>query len=557
LQYGRKSAPQKSTSFIFAIHLIIDRLMVSLTQISNYITMADRSDFPLLELSVKTWDVIVIGGGATGCGIALDASSRGFKTLLLEQADFGKGTSSRSTKLLHGGVRYLAQGNISLVMEALKERGIIFKNAPHLARNLEFIIPVYTWLDAIRYSLGLKLYDMLAGRRSLGKSRFINPATTLSRLPLLKHEGLKGGVIYHDGQFDDCRLLLALIHSIADHGGTARNYCQVTGLLKDNAGKVTGVRVKDQSTATEMVAKGRLVINATGIFADDILRMDHPVIKRTIRPSQGVHLVFERSFLEGDSALMIPKTEDGRVLFAIPWYDKVVAGTTDTPVEKVTLEPKALEDEISFILLTAGKYFIRKPVRNDILCVFAGLRPLAASPGDPVHTREISRRHKITVSASGLVTVEGGKWTIYRKMAQDTLHQAMRAGLIEKRPCLTLDLPLNGYEVNNNGNLTHTYGSHAAEILRMTKEHPGWARTLHLRLSYTEAEIRWICRNEMPVKLEDLMARRTRALILDAAASREMAAEAASIMAEELGKDKHWRDQEIREYSAMVENYLC
>jgi glycerol-3-phosphate dehydrogenase len=520
--------------------------------------MAHRPLLPYFhDLAGICWDIIVIGGGATGSGIAFDASSRGFKTLLLEQADFGKGTSSRSTKLLHGGVRYLAQGDIVLVMEALQERGIIFRNAPHLTRNQEFIIPVYTWFDAIKYTIGLKLYDILAGRRSLGKSRFIKPGTTLARLPTLKREGLIGGVIYHDGQFDDCRFLNSLVRSIADHGGTARPYSKVIGLLKSNSGKVEGVRVRDVESREEFELKAGLVINATGIFVDAVLKMDHPVVKRTIRPSQGVHLVFDRSFLQGDSAIMIPKTNDGRVLFAIPWYDKVVAGTTDTPVDKLTLEPKALDEEITFILQTAGKYLTRKPMRDDILSVFAGLRPLVSSPDNPVNTREISRRHKVTISSSGLVTVEGGKWTIYRKMAMDTLNKAMRAGLLEQRPCRTHQLPLNGFALSDRHDRTHIYGSHAREIRKMTEAHPGWARTLHPRLPYTEAELRWICRHEMPRKLEDLLARRIRALFLDAAASMEMAAEAASIMAEELGQDEEWTIQQVEEYSLLVENYIC
>jgi glycerol-3-phosphate dehydrogenase len=520
--------------------------------------MICRSVLPLLlEYSGIYWDIIVIGGGATGAGIGFDAASRGFRTLLLEQADFGKGTSSRSTKLLHGGVRYMAQGDIALVMEALQERGIILKNAPHITGNQEFVIPVYSWWEVIKYTLGLKLYDILAGKLSLGKSCFIDPRATRDRLPTLNCQGLKGGVVYHDGQFDDARLLISLIRSMTDYGGAALNYCRVTGFLKNSPGKIEGVTVMPSEGQQEYELRAGLVINATGVFVDDVLRMDHPVIKRTIRPSQGVHLVFDRSFLGGDSALMIPKTDDGRVLFAIPWYNKVVAGTTDTPVEAITLETRALEDEISFILHTAGKYLIRQPTRQDVLCVFAGLRPLAANPDDPTTTREISRRHKITISPSGLVTIEGGKWTIYRRMAQDTLNKAMRAGMLEKRPCRTRYLPVNGFTRVNGHDHLQMYGSHAEEIRKMIAGYPEWARTIHPGLPYIEAELRWICRHEMPRKLEDIMARRTRALFLDALASREMAAEVASIMAEELGFDDIWIKSEIEEYSSLVENYIC
>jgi glycerol-3-phosphate dehydrogenase len=511
----------------------------------------------LPQYSGITWDVIVIGGGATGAGIALDASSRGFKTLLLEQADFGKGTSSRSTKLLHGGVRYMAQGDLLLVMEALQERGLIIKNAPHITSNQEFIIPVYNWWDVVKYTIGLKFYDILAGRRSLGKSRFIKPKTTLEKLPTLNRKELKGGVIYHDGQFDDSRLLISIIRSITDHGGSVLNYCKVTGFLKSSAGKIQGVRAKNSNTDTELEIKGGLVINATGVFVDEVLRMDHPVNKRTIIPSQGIHLVFARSFLDSESAMMIPKTDDGRVLFAIPWYDKVVAGTTDTPLDIITLEPKALEEEIAFILHTAGKYMTRQPKKTDVLSIFAGLRPLAASQDDPTNTREISRRHKITISQSGLITVEGGKWTTYRRMAQDTLNKAMRIGLLEKRPCVTHDLHLHGFMLNNKLDRLHIYGTHARDIHDLILERPEWARTLHPRLSYTEAELRWICREEMPYKLEDMLARRTRALFLDAAASLEMASGVANIMEEELGFDEQWKKTELEEYAKLVENYIC
>jgi glycerol-3-phosphate dehydrogenase len=503
------------------------------------------------------WDVIVIGGGATGAGIALDASSRGFKTLLLEQADFGKGTSSRSTKLLHGGVRYMAQGDLLLVMEALQERGLIIKNAPHITSNQEFVIPVYNWWDVIKYTIGLKFYDILAGRRSLGKSRYITPKTTLEKLPTLHRDGLKGGVIYHDGQFDDSRMLISLVRSITDHGGSVLNYCKVTGLLKNSAGKIHGVSAKNSGSDFEIELNARLVINATGVFVDEVLRMDHPVTKRTIRPSQGIHLVFDGSFLDSGSAMMIPKTDDGRVLFAIPWYDKVVAGTTDTPLELITLEPKALEEEIAFILRTAGKYMTRQPEKTDVLSMFAGLRPLAASHDDPTHTREISRRHKITISQSGLITVEGGKWTTYRRMAEDTIDKAIRNGLLEKRPCVTGDLHLHGFMADNKNDRLHIYGTHARDIQDMIKDRPEWARTLHSRLPYTEAELRWICRQEMPHKLEDILARRTRALFLDAKASLEMASEAANIMAEELGFDEQWKKTELEEYAKLAENYIC
>lgn len=375
----------------------------------------------LQKQSGTGWDIIVIGGGATGLGIALDASSRGYKTLLLEQSDFGKGTSSRSTKLVHGGVRYMAQGDFLLVMEALKERGLMLQNASHLISGQEFVIPVFSFREALLYTAGLKLYDLLAGKMSMGKSYFINRQKTMDRLPLLKSEGLKGGVVYHDGQFDDARMIMALAKACVDKGGVVLNYFKVTGLLKNENGRINGVTAKELSSGKDYNLHTGLVINATGVFADDIIRMDNPDSKPYIRPSQGIHIVLDKTFLNSTSAILIPKTEDGRVLFVIPWYGKVVVGTTDTPLDVINLEPIALDDEINFILTTTQKYLVKPPKREDILCIFAGLRPLAANPENPVSTKEISRRHKIILSPSQLLTITGGKWTTYRLMAEEQL----------------------------------------------------------------------------------------------------------------------------------------
>lgn len=505
----------------------------------------------------KIWDIVVIGGGATGAGIAFDAVSRGFQTLLLEQEDFGKGTSSRSTKLIHGGVRYLAQGDLVLVVEALKERGLILKNAPHLTFNQEFVIPVYSLWEALKYTIGLKFYDILAGRLSLGKSHLISREETCRRLPTISASGLMGGVVYHDGQFDDSRLLISLIRSVFAKGGVALNYCKVTDLLKTQEGTISGVIAKNAETGQKLRINSRVVINATGVFTDDILRMDQPVMERTIRPSQGIHIVLDKKFLPGKSALMIPKTDDGRVLFAIPWYDKVVVGTTDTPVDTISLEPKALDEEIDFILNTAGRYLTSPPQVEDILSVFAGLRPLAANPDDPTATREISRRHKIRISSSGLVTVEGGKWTTYRRMAQDALNRVMKAGLLEKKECLTHHLPVFGTGTRMPGNeRLGIYGVSSGDIEALINQDPEKGRLMHPKLPYTVAEVIWICRNEMPRKVEDILARRTRALFLDARSSKEMSPETARIMARELDFNEDWEKQQVEEYNVLVENYL-
>jgi glycerol-3-phosphate dehydrogenase len=510
----------------------------------------------LNDYQSRKWDIIVIGGGATGLGIALDAVTRGYKTVLLEQSDFAKATSSRSTKLVHGGVRYLAQGDILLVTEALHERGIMLKNAPHLTANQEFVIPVYTYWDVFLYTVGLKFYDLLAGRLSLGKSYFLSRSRTLGRLPLLKSEGLKGGIVYHDGQFDDSRMAVTLAAACVVNGGTVLNYFKVSSLLKDERGKISGVLAKDNESGTEYTIKGKLVINATGVFADEIHRMDDPSSRQTIRPSQGVHVVLDSSFLKSSSAIMIPKTDDGRVLFAIPWYGKVVVGTTDTPINTVSLEPKALDEEIDFILRTAGKYLTKAPGREDVNCIFAGLRPLAADPDKPEATREVSRRHKITLSSSGLLSIIGGKWTSYRRMAEETIDKAIKSGIIEKKKCVTADFSFYSDNTTLKSERLKIYGSNAGEIENMIIEKPELGELIDKRLPYTRAEIVWICRNEMPCSLEDMLARRTRALFLDARASREAGPTVAEIMAKELGFTKSWRESEIIKYNKLIINYL-
>ena len=504
----------------------------------------------------KIWDVIVIGGGATGLGTALDSASRGYATLLLEKYDFAKATSSRSTKLVHGGVRYLAQGDLFLVVEALHERGLLMKNAPHLTMNQDFVIPVYSYWDVFLYTVGLKFYDLLSGKLSLGKSHFINRDKTIRRIPLLKHEGLKGGVVYHDGQFDDSRMAVALAESCISQGGVALNYFPVTGLTRDEHGKINGVSAKDQVSGKEYNIEARLVINATGVFAEEMMRLDSPETKHYIKPSQGVHIVLDKSFLGSDSGIMIPKTDDGRVLFAIPWYGKVVAGTTDTPVDKVSIEPVALEQEIEFILNTAGKYLTRKPERKDVLCIFAGLRPLAGNPDNPSATKEISRRHKIILSKSGLLTITGGKWTTYRLMAKETLDKAIKAGILEKRKCITTGLRLYPDGMPDDSDRLKIYGEKAAKIRKIISEHPEIAEKIHPRLPYRIAEIIMICRNEMPVNIEDILARRTRSLFLDARASMEAAPVVAGIMAAEFGKDEDWQKNQAEEYRKIAENYL-
>ncbi|HEY2350458.1 MAG TPA: glycerol-3-phosphate dehydrogenase/oxidase [Puia sp.] len=502
------------------------------------------------------WDLIVIGGGATGLGIAVDAASRGFKTLLLEQSDFAKGTSSRSTKLVHGGVRYLAQGNIGLVIEALRERGIMLRNAPHLVRNESFIIPNYSWLNAVFYSVGLSVYDLLAGKKSFGRSRLISSNDVLRRIPNIQQKGLKAGVLYHDGQFDDARLAISLALTAIEQGATLLNYFRVSSLHKDGK-KINGLAAVDMETNISYRLKAKTVINATGVFVDEILQMDAPEAGPMVRPSQGVHLVFDKSFLGPHDALMIPKTKDGRVLFAIPWHDRTLIGTTDTPLTVHQLEPKALEEEIQFILDTSAVYLTMAPTRKDVLSVFAGLRPLAAPQGESQKTKEISRSHKLIQSASGLITITGGKWTTYRKMAEDTVDLAMRSGGLPKRQCKTKTLYLHGYhDAVEWTDPFFVYGSDAIAVKALAKENAEWRTALNPRLPYNGAEIIWAARNEMARNIEDVLARRTRALFLDARAAIAMAPAVAHLMAKELNKDGSWEKEQVVSFLEIAKNYI-
>jgi glycerol-3-phosphate dehydrogenase len=502
------------------------------------------------------WDVIVVGGGATGLGTALDASSRGFKTLLLEQADFAKGTSSRSTKLVHGGVRYLAQGNISLVKEALYERGLLLKNAAHLVKNESLIIPNYQWWTGAYYTIGLKLYDLLSGRLSFGKSSHISKEETEQRLPGINLKNLRGGVVFHDGQFDDSRLAINLAQSGLEQGATILNYFKVIDLLKTN-NKISGVIVKDKETCVIYHIKGKVVINATGVFVDDLLQKDEPHKKPLVKSSQGIHIVVDKLFMPGEDALMIPKTDDGRVLFVLPWHGKLLIGTTDTPLNEHSLEPVALEEEIGFVMRNVNKYLTRPLHRKDIRSIFAGLRPLAAPQEGSVSTKEISRSHKLIVSASGLVTITGGKWTTYRRMAEDTIDKAIETANLPNLPCKTKDLPIHGCkaDVDREDHL-YVYGSDMEAVLDLLKENPEWAKKLHARLDYIEAEVIWAVRNEMARKVEDVLARRLRALFLDARAAMEMAPMVAKLMGREMKKDEAWENAQVADFNYLAEGYL-
>ncbi|WP_406826686.1 glycerol-3-phosphate dehydrogenase/oxidase [Pedobacter sp. KACC 23697] len=502
------------------------------------------------------WDFIIIGGGATGIGTALDAASRGYKTLLVEQADFAKGTSSRSTKLVHGGVRYLAQGDIGLVKHALKERGLLQQNAKHLVEKEEFLIPCYDWFSVIKYLTGLTLYDWLAGKYSFGKSKYFSKKETLTRMPGIKAKGLKGSIRYYDGKFDDARLAINIAQTAIEKGAYLLNYSKVTGLLKDGE-TVTGIDTEDTITGLKAQFKGKVVVNATGVFVDDILQMNNPDTKKMVRPSQGVHVVLSKGFLDSESALMIPKTADGRVLFAVPWHDHLLVGTTDTPLDEHSLEPRALKEEVDFIINTAAKYFNRRPLEKDILSIFSGLRPLAApTNGNGNSTKEISRDHKLIVSAKGLITITGGKWTTYRLMAEETVNLAITHAGLKPKACVTQNLSIHGSTANaGNGHLA-IYGSDRSKIEALIKQKLGLEKPLHPSFPFMEAEVVWSARNEMAETVEDILSRRLRILLIDARAAKDMAPRVASLLAKELSADENWEADQIEAFNKLADGYL-
>lgn len=508
-----------------------------------------------LEATPRGWDIIIIGGGATGLGCAVDAASRGYRTALLEAGDFARGTSSRSTKLVHGGVRYLQQGNVSLVLEALKERGRLRQNAPHLVHNLPFVVPNYDWWEAPFYGIGLRIYDALAGKLGFGPSRNLSRQETLERLPTIETRGLRGGVIYHDGQFDDARLAIHLAETAVSLGATLTNYTPVVRLVR-RQDVVRGVAARDEATGRELVLEANVVVNATGPFSDSVRCLDDPGAPPMIRPSQGVHIVLDRSFLPGDSAIMVPHTDDGRVLFATPWNDRVVVGTTDTPLKEITFEPRPQREEIDFLLEHAARYLTKDPAPRHILSAFAGIRPLVGASPDGT-TAAISRDHTVHVSRSGLVTIAGGKWTTYRKMAQDTVDQAALVGGLDEKPSVTESLEIHGYhrEAPRFGALAR-YGADAPAVEDVIREEKAHAEKIHPSHDVVAGEVIWAARREMARTVEDVLSRRTRLLLLDARAAIESAPRVASLLARELGETEDWEREQVRAFETLARGYL-
>lgn len=478
----------------------------------------------------KEWDIIIIGGGATGIGAALDAATRSYKTLLIEQSDFAKGTSSRSTKLVHGGVRYLAQGNIKLVREALFERGRLLKNAPHITSAMGFVVPVYNWSSKFYYGAGLKVYDVLSGKLSLGKTLLLNKQETIERLPGIDTAKLSGGILYYDGRFDDARLAIDMAVTAAAQGALMVNYCKALSLIKENK-KVKGIVVKELIGGKEYEVKGKVIINATGVFANYLMQDDEPNMKNIVTPSQGIHLVVDKKFFPGSNAMMIPKTDDGRVLFAVPWHNKVVIGTTDTQVDTISENPKPLREEIDFVLHHANRYLAADISETDVTSMFAGLRPLVKKGTGK--TSLLSRDHTIIVSPSGLVTITGGKWTTYRKMAEDVINNAAFVAKLPKKDCITKNFAIQSPPMfYRNENLQQGFSDYSKEM------------------------IAWFINHEMAMTAEDILARRTRLLFLDAKQAIEKAAQVIADMAAIMNKNEDWQQQQLKQFIIVAKQYL-
>lgn len=498
--------------------------------------------------------MIVIGGGATGVGTALDAASRGYRVALLEQHDFGKGTSSRSTKLAHGGVRYLQQGHLSLVREALHERGLMRANAAHWVRPLPTIVPLYKWWEPSYYWLGLKAYDAMSGSLSLGPSTYLTKEETIAELPTISPRGLRGGVRYFDAHFDDARLLVALAQTAVAYGAVCLNYCRVEALKREGS-KIRGVTATDLETGDSFDLDAAVVINAAGPFADSIREMDAPNSLPWIVPSQGVHIVLERQFLPSDAALIVPRTSDGRVIFAIPWHTHILVGTTDTPLAKSTLEPRPQHEEIEFLLKTIGDYLQFRPTWSDIRAIFTGVRPLLRANGAKT-TSELSREHEVRISDSGLVSILGGKWTIYRKMAEDCVDRAAQVGGLAAAPCLTAGIEIGYGDASSvTPQLRTMYGDNAARVKALVEARQEYLRPLSDSLPFVQGEVVWAARHEMARSIEDVLARRLRMLFLDAEAAVAAAPTVAKILSQELGHDESWRARQLAEFNELASLY--
>ena len=504
--------------------------------------------------SEKEWDLVVIGGGSSGLGVALDAVSRNLSVILIDKSDFAKGTSSKSTKLLHGGVRYLANGTLGLVFEALKERGLILENANHLTKKIPFIIPAYNAWELIKYFVGLKLYDWMSIQWSIGKSSYISKNEILEKMPHLISKNLIGGIKYYDGQFDDARLAVDLAKTINNFGGVTLNYMKVNKIKKSESNKISGLEIKDKISGNTYNIKAKMVVNATGVFTDQIIKLDNKKETDLIQPSQGTHIVLPGTLGIKNEALMIPKTSDGRVLFLIPWKNKILVGTTDTLVEKANLDPEANEHEINFILETVNKYITSKVEKKDILSIFTGLRPLAKT-SDISKTKEISRSHKIIISNSNLVSIVGGKWTTFRKMGEEVVDLFYKITGEKINKSSSKNIKIHGHTKKKIKGHLSIYGSDYEKIKSLIKENPSFIKKLHPNYPYLVGEVIWSIRHEMAVTLEDVLCRRIGLLFIDTQASIEVSKKVISIMKIELKKDDKWAENDLIKFLKLAKKY--
>lgn len=470
----------------------------------------------------RVFDLLVIGGGANGAGIAFDAASRGLSVALVERGDFGCGTSSRSSKLVHGGVRYLALGQWGLVREALRERARLLANAPGIVSPIRFVLPAMGQLERLQYACGLKLYDSLGGARELPPSRLLDRAELVQHAPTLQGLDAVGGVAYSDAQFDDVRLLIALLRGAAARGACVINHCAALDLCRRADGHLAGAVLRDALSGETFEVAARGVINATGAWGDALRHLDDPTSATTLLPSQGAHIVVPRHFLGDGDALVLPRTPDGRIMFVLPWHGQVLIGTTDTALAAVPDAPRPLANEIAQILDVAGRYLSPAPGMTDVLSVFAGVRPLAAV-ADSAASSRVSREHALDVSRSGLVSVSGGKWTTYRLIAEQTVDLACQEFALAARACTTATLALDQ--------------SDRAAIKALIADDATLARPLHAALPYIAADALWAARGEMAQSVADALAYRLRALFIDARAAAAIAPEVARIMGAELGWD--------------------
>ncbi len=500
------------------------------------------------------WDVIVVGGGATGLGVAVDAAARGYRVLLLEAVDYAKATSSRSTKLIHGGVRYLEQGHVKLVYEALRERGILLRNAPTLVRPLPFLVPCYSGFETLWYGIGLGLYDKMAGRLRTGKTRRLDRRSALEGLPSLSARKLRGGILFYDAQFDDSRLAVLLLRNIQRLGGVAVNHCRVESFLWED-GRIRGVVARDAFSDADFELRAKVVVNATGPFADQIRRLEDPETRATLVLSRGSHLILPGTAVSGGIGLLIPKTRDGRVLFAIPWKDRMLVGTTDIPVAEPEWEPQPTAEEWDFLLEHLALY-LPGTEKEPVLSAFAGLRPLAAGKADSrANTAAVSRDFMIEVSRGGLVSVLGGKWTTYRRMAEATVDRAAEVGGLPRRACRTSDMPLEWFPFAGRLGWDADPSWEPSEVATMVQERPELLEAFHPRLPYSRLAVVAAVRWEQAMTVEDVLARRTRSLLLDASAACEAAPEVANVMALEFGTDERWVETQVKEFQTLARRY--